>query len=129
MTPRLLAPLRSLAAAEGLRVRVSGDCMRPRLQDGAIVDLTPASVYWPGDVVAFVGEAGRLVAHRVIGYRPGRRGLRLWTQADTAPRPDTPVAPRLVLGRVVMPVSLGERCRSALRVIRHLLWRLQPRGR
>jgi hypothetical protein len=129
MTPRLVAPLRSLAAAEGLRVRVSGDCMSPRLEDDTLVALTPASVYWPGDVVAFVSEAGRLVAHRVIGYRPGRRGFRLWTQADGASHPDAPVAPRLVLGRVVMPVSLMERCRAAGRLAQHLLWRLQSRGR
>ena len=129
MTPRFVAPLRSLAAAEGLRVRVSGQCMNPHLQDGMLVDLTPASVYWPGDVVAFVNEARRLVAHRVIGYRPGFRGLRLWTQADSASRPDAPVAPRLVLGRVVMPIPFVARCRAAQRLARHLLWRLRARGR
>jgi hypothetical protein len=127
MTPRFMAPLRSLAVAEGLWVRVSGECMSPRLQDGALVPLTPAAFYWPGDVVAFLSGAGRLVAHRVVGYHPGRGGLYLWTQADSASRPDAPVAPRFVLGRVALQVSLPERWRAVGRLARHLLSRLRER--
>ena len=128
MTPRLVGPLRSMAAAGELRVRVTGGCMEPRLGDGALVAVAPAWVYWPGDVVAFVSDAGRLVAHRVIGYRPARRGFHLWTQADAASRPDAPIAPRVVLGRVVAPVSLVERGLATGRLARHLLSRLRARG-
>jgi hypothetical protein len=117
-----------MAAAGELRVRVTGACMEPHLRDGALVDVAPRRTYWPGDVVAFVEGTGRLVAHRVIGYRPGRRGFHLWTQADASQRPDAPIAAALVLGRVVATVSLAERARAISRWGRHLLLRLNARG-
>lgn len=129
MRPDLLGPLRSMVEAEGLGIRVAGVCMEPRVADGARVHLSPGQVYWPGDVVAFVGGAGRLVAHRLIGYRPERGGLRLWTQADAASRPDAPIPRRLVLGRLETPVSIADRAGAMRAMARHLVWRLRARWR
>ena len=93
--------------------------MAPGLEGGATLAVAPARWYWPGDVVACL-SAGRIVAHRVIGYRP--KGGRLWvfTQADRAAAPDSPVPLDQVLGRVSAPVSLRERVSAVGRWARHL---------
>jgi hypothetical protein len=119
VTPALLASVRGLAAEGGAVVRIAGGCMAPGLEGGATLAVAPARWYWPGDVVACL-SAGRIVAHRVIGYRP--KGGRLWvfTQADRAATPDSPVPLGRVLGRLSAPVSFGDRVSAVGRWMRHL---------
>jgi hypothetical protein len=92
--------------------------MSPDLMDGARVTISPSRFYSPGDIVCFSGASGRLVLHRVIGYRPDRSGIKLWTQADSAPTPDSPVDFERVLGKVSRPVPLGRRALALGRFLR-----------
>ncbi len=110
---RLLRGVRELAAEAPLGVRVRGGSMAPLLADGDRVELAPVRVPLPGDLVAFEagdGDGGRLVVHRVIGYRWGHRGasggLACVTQGDASPAPDPPVPRRRLVGRVVAPAAV-----------------------
>ncbi len=103
-----LEALRDVARHEPLRLRLAGQCMEPALEDGRTVDVVAERVYWPGDVVVFARGDGRLVAHRLLGFRPGRP-TRVFTQADRSPEPDSAVALHEIVGRVVTPVSLAAR--------------------
>jgi hypothetical protein len=129
VTPQVAGTLHALASREALRLRVAGTCMEPRLKGGDVVQVRSARIYWPGDLLAFVDGSGRLLVHRLIGYRPGRRGLRFWTQADLSSTPDSAVPPRCVLGRVVGRVPMAARARAMGRLARHLAARLRaPRS-
>ncbi len=75
--------------------------MDPLLRPGASVTLRAKRFYWPGDVVAFRSADGCFRIHRVLGYLPGREGLRLITQGDGVRGPDRPVPLRAVVGRPV----------------------------
>lgn len=116
---RALRVLISLAHERPLRLRVSGHCMAPLVLEGAIVEVEPARLYWPGDVLALARSDGQLVLHRMLGYRPSIRGFELVTRGDASPASDAPVAPTQVLGRLC-----GGNCApSAVRVpVRHRLW-------
>jgi len=92
--------MRELVRETALEVPVAGQCMAPLLVEGERVGLEPARLLWPGDVVAFRSADGRLLLHRFLGYWPTSRGLRLLTQADSAPAPDAPVEPASVIGRL-----------------------------
>lgn len=131
--PKVLAAAASLAAAgEPLRVQVTGACMAPLVADGATVEVTRRRSYWPGDVVAFEGGDGRFWLHRVVGYRRHRRRWCLITWADSAPRPDAPLTPERILGKVtggqcqpaVVRVPFSHRLWALGRLARHLLDRL-----
>jgi Peptidase S24-like len=93
------AALRDLARSEPLEIVVRGDCMAPGIQDGDRIRVIPGRFYWPGDVVVFRGAAGRLTAHRLLGYRPGAGGLALVTRGDSCAVHDAPVRLNAVLGR------------------------------
>jgi hypothetical protein len=116
--------LRELAGEGGVRVPVAGDCMAPVVLAGERVRLERARRYWPGDLIAFRTESGGLRLHRLIGWRPTARGWRLLTQADNADRPDAPVDPREVIGRLVesddrrVRIALAERLRAGGRFLR-----------
>ncbi len=118
MTPAALATLRGLAWEGTLELRVAGSCMTPDLEDGATVRVGRARLYLPGDVVAFADRTGRLVLHRLIGYRPTGAGLALWTQADAGAVPDAPVPLDRVIGRVMGKVAAGRRASAARRFLR-----------
>jgi hypothetical protein len=107
-----LRMLKVMGAGRPLPVRVQGDCMAPGIAAGEVVSIEPARAYWPGDVVAFADPAGRLVLHRVIGYRPRRSGLELLTRADAAARADLPLPLARVLGRKRGRVPLRTRLRA-----------------
>ena len=96
--------LRALARGGELEVAVHGDCMAPLLADGARVEVAPARLYWPGDVIVFRAEDGLLRAHRLLGYRRVGglvRGRFLGvTCGDADPGRDAPVPLSRVLGRV-----------------------------
>lgn len=101
----VFAALRDLAREAPVEVAVRGGCMAPRLAEGDRVRVAAARFYWPGDVVVFRAPDGRLLAHRVLGYRfhrfQGRGGLALVTRGDSCVVHDAPVALVRVLGRVL----------------------------
>lgn len=106
-----------MASEEPLTITVRGHCMEPWLADGERVAVRRRRLYWPGDVVAFQDRRGRLVVHRLLGWRPGRGGLRLLTQADAAPRADSSTPLGRVVGRVRVPVPWSHRLRAVGRFL------------
>jgi hypothetical protein len=100
LEPWVFAALRSLAREEPVEVCMRGDCMAPLLADGEQVRVAAARVYAPGDVVVFRAADGRLVAHRLLGYRLHAGALALVTRGDACPVHDAPVPLAAVLGRV-----------------------------
>lgn len=105
------AALRDLARSEPLEIIVRGDCMAPGIKDGDRIRVLPGRFYWPGDVVVFRGAAGRLTAHRLLGYRPGAGGLALVTRGDSCAVHDAPIPFAAVLGR-----PAGARPSAAVRL-------------
>jgi hypothetical protein len=97
--PRFEA-LRGLAREGPVEVTVRGGCMAPTFADGERVRVAAARLYLPGDVVVFRAGDGRLVAHRLLGYRPWAGRLALVTRGDACPVHDAPVLLAAVLGRV-----------------------------
>jgi hypothetical protein len=105
--------LRALAREGPVSVRVRGGCMEPWIADGAVVRVVASRVYWPGDVVVASAPDGRLVAHRILGYRFLDGRLALVTRGDGCVTHDFPVPFDRVLGRVEgAAVSLAVRTRS-----------------
>jgi len=98
--PQVFEALRSLAREGPVEVCVRGDCMAPLFADGERVRVAAARVYVPGDVVVFRAADGRLVAHRLLGYRLHAGALALVTRGDACPVHDAPVPLAAVLGRV-----------------------------
>jgi hypothetical protein len=105
---RTLDALRAMAREQPLEIRVRGSCMAPLLADGTPVAVTPARVYWPGDVVVFQAADGRLLAHRLLGYRRLGGRLACVTQGDGCLRPDAPVPLDRILGRAAGAGLLGR---------------------
>lgn len=105
--------LRALAREGPVPVRVRGGCMEPWVADGAVVRVAAARVYWPGDVVVAGAPDGRLLAHRVLGYRLLGGRLALVTRGDGCAVHDSPVSLDRVLGRVEgAGASLAVRARA-----------------
>jgi hypothetical protein len=102
--------LRDLARERSVEVTVRGGCMAPLLCDGERVAVAPARAYWPGDVVVFQAADGRLLVHRLLGWRPWAGSLACVTQGDGCPCHDAPVPRSRLLGRVIAP----ERARAGL---------------
>lgn len=125
MTSRFAA-LRSLAREGPVEVVLRGDCMAPGLADGDRVRVAAARLYAPGDVVVFRAADGRLVAHRLLGYRLHAGALSLVTRGDTCPVHDAPVPLAAVLGRVaeVRP-TLADRAAALRRFAALVLLRLR----
>jgi hypothetical protein len=121
--PRVFEALRRLAREGPVEVLVRGDCMAPLIADGEQVRVAAARTYWPGDVVVFRAPDGRLLAHRLLGYRPFAGGLALVTRGDACVVHDAPVPPAAVLGRVeAARPALALRVSSFLRFLA-LVWR------
>jgi hypothetical protein len=100
LAPAAFAALRDLAREAPVEVRVRGDCMAPGVADGERVRVAARRFYAPGDVVVFRAADGRLVAHRLLGYRLHAGALALVTRGDACPVHDAPVPLAAVLGRV-----------------------------
>lgn len=98
--PEVFEALRGLAREGPVEVVVRGGCMAPGIADGGRVRVAAARLYLPGDVVVFRAADGRLLVHRLLGYRPWGRGLALVTRGDACPVHDAPVPRAAVLGRV-----------------------------
>jgi len=96
----VFAALKDLALEAPVEVCVRGGCMAPWFADGDRVRVAAARVYWPGDVVVFRAPDGRLLAHRLLGYRPWKGALALVTRGDACAVHDAPVPLDAVLGRV-----------------------------
>jgi hypothetical protein len=124
----VFAALQGLARESPVEVCVRGDCMAPHFADGDRVRVAAARIYWPGDVVVFRAPDGRLVAHRLLGYRPWRDGFALVTRGDACIAHDSPVPTSAVLGRIdaVRP-SLRKRAVAILGFLGLCLRRLPGR--
>lgn len=135
MTPAVSATvarmLRELAAETPVCVRVSGECMAPLLESGAMIQVVRQRVYWPGDPLVVHAADGRLLVHRLLGGYSKGRGWRWLTQADNARRPDAAVPGERLIGRVcggdcserLIRVPLADRWRAARQLIRFGLTR------
>ena len=121
----VFSALQGLAREAPVEVRVQGVCMKPFFADGDRVLVSAARLYWPGDVLVFRAPDGRLLAHRLLGYRPWQGGIALVTRGDSCVVHDFPVPKTAVLGRIaaVRP-SLRGRVGAVLGFLRIVLRRL-----
>jgi hypothetical protein len=116
--PGVFAALRSLAREEPVEVIVRGGCMAPLLADGGRARVAAARFYLPGDVVVFRAADGRLLAHRLLGYRLHAGRAALVTRGDACPVHDAPVPLDAVLGRVeAARPTVAQRLRALLRFL------------
>jgi hypothetical protein len=106
--------LRDLALAGPVALRIRGSSMLPRLREGDRVELRARRFYLPGDIVAFRGLDGRLLVHRVVGFRLRHGRVELVAKGDAAARSDAPIPLSSVIGRAAnVRVNWRERA-SAL---------------
>jgi hypothetical protein len=112
-THTLLA-LRDLAREAPLALTVRGECMAPQLRDGQRIEIAPARIYWPGDIVAFATPQGPIAVHRLLGYRLLRGRLACVTRGDNCSGADSPVPPSRLLGRAAGRPGATGRCRALL---------------
>jgi len=88
-----------------IRLGVTGSSMFPAVRPGDVLTIQPlgGSPVESGQIILWV-RAGRLFAHRVIGFKNGRP----ITQGDTLVAPDGPVAEAEIVGRVTHIERLGR---------------------
>lgn len=125
--PEVLEALREMARERPVAVTVRGGCMAPRLAEGDQVEVAPARLYWPGDVIVFRAADGRWLVHRLLGWRWWQGRLAGVTRGDGCPCHDAPVPFGRVLGRVVGPsgrTGAVDRVRAVLAFLRLALRRL-----
>ena len=124
--------LRELAAESPVRLRISGNCMAPLLESGAMIQVVRQSFYWPGDPVVVYAVDGRLLGHRLLGFYPRSWRLKWLTQADNARWPDAAVPMDRIIGRIcggqcapaLVRVPLVHRAKAMLRFFLFILIRL-----
>jgi|HubBroStandDraft_3_1064219.scaffolds.fasta_scaffold03474_2 hypothetical protein len=122
------AVLRELARERPIALRVRGSCMAPALPDGSEVEVAGAAIYWPGDVVAIAAPDGRLLLHRLLGYRLRGGRLACVTRGDGCAAPDPPVPPGRLVGRTLERPAPAERLRAVGAFLRLAGCRLVRRG-
>jgi translation initiation factor IF-1 len=95
-----------LEAGHDLRVRVSGNSMRPFLKDGDVVTIrkTPLAALKKGDILFCRCDNDVLILHRLLktqndGSAPD--GMLFYIKGDALDRMDSPVAAGQCLGKVV----------------------------
>ena len=119
VSTRIANALRELAAEMPVSLRVSGECMAPLLESGALIQVARQPFYWPGDLMVVHAPDGRLLVHRLLGCYSKGWGWRCLTQADNATQPDFALPLTHVIGRVVG----GDGHAYAIRIpFRHRLW-------
>ncbi len=112
--------LESRSSGQIFRLRVSSGSMRPWLDPGDVVVVTPAlaSELKPGDIIVVQSAAG-LLTHRLISSSSEW----LITKGDACWMVDPPVPPSALFGRVAASERGGRRIWNFL----HPVWRvLQP---
>jgi hypothetical protein len=105
MDTQVLEALREMARERPVAVTVRGGCMAPRITEGDRVEVAPARLYWPGDVIVFQAADGSWLVHRLLGWRWWHGALAGVTRGDGCPCHDAPVPFGRVLGRVVGPAG------------------------
>jgi len=134
-----------LARGCHVRFRASGLSMQPAIRDGETVTLAPLQMREPrrGDVV-LSNQAGRLVAHRLVGFAAGADGrIDFVLRGDASSSCDAPVDREAILARVITvdrhgrPVDLDSfaaraayfwlRQAADIRQILERFWRLRLR--
>ncbi len=126
VSAKVVRALCELAAETPLNLRVSGECMAPLLESGAMIQVVRQRFYWPGDPVVVHAPDGCLLVHRLLGGYSRGRGWRWLTQADHALRPDAAVPAERIVGRVcggecsmlLVRTPLSYRARAVLRFIK-----------
>jgi hypothetical protein len=116
-SPAAFVALRDLAREHPVEVTVRGGCMAPLLSEGERVAVAPARLYWPGDVVVFQAADGRLLVHRLLGWRPWSGALACVTRGDGCPCHDARVPRARLLGRVIAPERARPRPAERLRAL------------
>ncbi len=124
----VLEALREMARERPVAVTVRGGCMAPGIAEGDRVEVAPARLYWPGDVIVFQAADGRWLVHRLLGWRWWRGGPAAVTRGDGCPCHDAPVPAGRIFGRVVGRVSVASRLRAAGGFLRLLIRRIGPIG-
>ena len=92
-----------LARGCHVRFRASGLSMQPTIRDGETVTLAPIRTREPrrGDVV-LSNQAGRLVAHRLVGFAAGADGrIDVVLRGDASASCDAPLDREAILARVI----------------------------
>ena len=116
-----------------MTVQVTGECMGNNLPDGSQVRLLRQRFYLPGDIVVFARSDQHMVSHRLLGFAPGRDGIKAITRADREKRFDRPFEPERILGKVVAidgkatAYTLLTRARSLVRFVGALFSLMQER--
>ena len=101
--------LEVLRAFGEAKLAVTGASMLPAIWPGDVLEVRQQSMaeVLPGHIVLF-GREGRLFAHRVVEKLGREDGTVLVTRGDCLGKPDPPVGPQELLGRVTTIVR-GER--------------------
>ena len=100
-----------LSKGDTLRFRARGISMQPFIRDGDILEIQPnvGELFRTTDIVLCKSPKGKLVAHRIVGIKPGGEGRgKLIIQGDALGQPDGNIDPGEVLGRVVAVIRDGE---------------------
>lgn len=92
--------LKSVAGDEPLSIRISGTCMAPLIDDGAMIQIRRQRLYLPGDILVKRCTNGQLVAHRLTGFYPRNKELHFVTRADNATTADTSIAGSRIIGKI-----------------------------
>lgn len=106
--------------------------MMPLIKNNSRVQVTPARLYWPGDVVVALSPGKQYLVHRVIGVYRRSGTFKILTRADNAARPDTAVRPDAILGKVSggschphsVKVPISHRLTATMHCLRFLTSRL-----
>lgn len=127
--------LKSVAGDEPLSIRISGTCMAPLIDDGAMIQIRRQRLYLPGDILVKRCHNGQLVAHRLIGFYPRYRKFHYVTRADNASSADAAIAGSRVFGKVcggecvnsAIQVPLSHRSKACVQFTSLMLQRLAAR--
>ncbi len=123
-----------LSKGDNLRFRARGISMQPFIRDGDILEIQPngGELFRTTDIVLCKIPKGKLVAHRIVGIKPGEGRDKLIIQGDALGLPDGYIDPGKVLGRVVAVIRDGEYKRvdtPFMRFAGHLWVWVVPTGR